>query len=662
MAMEMFFRNYTIVCSKDKMKEKNVFYVVLYVVGLHCISLLAMTLTRFVHLFYNVSGAIDWKIALHALLKGVQFDNLIASYVGILPLVVMMVMCLLPKKDTFAKMMNKMVSGTRYWYAVWMTIVLLFGIFDVRYYRFFDSHLDVSFIDWFRFLGETTGMLVQDSGNYYILALAILFAVVYNFSLDRYFKKIEFKWNLQDKTDVKSVGAFILVLGVFFVGMRGSIERYPLRVSMAYFSSNSFYNRLGVNPFFNFVKSIGKGGKELPSAFKTIDEKVALKSVQEELEIVEADSAYPLTRQVDATVGLGKCNVVLVLMESMASDNFNLSYNGKTVIPFLSSLREKSLFFKNTYSGGVHTNNGIVSTLYGYGPNFKAKSTGNPARKFVGLPGALRQNGYENYAFVTSNPNYDDMQSFFYENHIDAIYSLYDYPREKSVNNFGVQDDYMFSFGKAFLDARTSDKPFFAMFLTVSNHSPYVIPEPYQSRGSEDLHRILAYVDDALKSFVEGSRKTEWGKNTVFVLVSDHGVPRPTAYDYNLSYNAIDWFVIHDSVPARVIENPAIQQDVYPTVMGLLGLPYESNTIGMDLMKQSRRYAFFCNDDHLGCSDGVWLYDYNLSAEKEFLYRLPEEENLAMKHTDILDSMRTYAFQHKMIDILAVEKKWSEGK
>lgn len=660
----MFFLIYSVICFclKNKMKGRNISQVVLYVIGLHCISLVAMTLTRLVQLFYNVPGIINWKIALRALLKGVQFDNLIASYVGILPFVVMMVICILPKKDLFAKMINKVVRVTRYWYAIWMTIVVLFCIFDVRYYRFFDSHLDVSFIDWFRFVGETTGMLVQDSGNYYILALAILFAVVYNLSLDRYFKNFEFRWNLQDKTDAITIAVFILMLGISFVGLRGSIERYPLRVSMAYFSSISFYNKLGVNPFFNFVKSIGKSGKQLPTIFKMIDEKVALKSVQEELGVVEPDSAYPLTRQVDVAEGLGKCNVVLILMESMAADNFNLSYNGKTVIPFLSSLREKSLYFKNTYSGGVHTNNGIVSTMYGYGPNFKEKSTGNPVRKFVGLPGALHQNGYENYVFVTSNPNYDDMQSFFYENHIDKVYSLYDYPREKSVNNFGVQDDYMLSFGKKFFDARTSDKPFFAMFLTVSNHSPYVIPEPYMVRGSEDLHRILAYTDDALKDFVEASQKTEWGKNTVFVLVSDHGAPRPTAYDYNLAYNAIDWFVIHDSIPARVIEKPAIQQDVYPTVMGLLGLPYESNTIGMDLMKQSRRYAFFCNDDHLGCSDDVWLYDYNLSAEKEFLYRLPEEEDLSMKHSDILDSMRTYAFQHKMIDILAVEKKWSEGK
>ncbi len=644
------------------MKGKNISRVVLYVLGLHCISLVAMTLTRFVQLFYNVPGAIIWENALRALLKGVQFDNLVASYVGILPLIVMMVICLLPKKEMFAKMMNKTVSLTRYWYAVWMTIVVLFGIFDVRYYLFFDSHLDVSFIDWFRFLGETTGMLVQDSGNYYILVLAILFAVVYNFSLDRYFKNFEFKWNLQDKTDVRTIVVFILALGISFVGLRGSLERYPLRVSMAYFSPISFYNKLGVNPFFNFVKSIGKGGKQLPDAFKVIDENVALRSVQEELGIVEADSAHPLTRQVDATEGLGKCNVVLILMESMTSDNFNLSYNGKTVIPFLSSLREKSLYFKNTYSGGVHTNNGIVSTLYGYGPNFKEKQTGNPAHKFVGLPGALSQNGYENYVFVTSNPNYDDMQSFFYENHIDEVFSLYNYPREKSVNNFGVQDDYMFSYGKAFFDARTSDKPFFAMFLTVSNHTPYVIPEPYQSRGSEDLHRILAYADDALKNFVEASKKTEWGKNTLFVLVSDHGAPRPTTYDYNLAYNAIDWFVLHDSIPARIIEEPAIQQDVYPTVMGLLGLPYEANTIGMDLMRQSRRYAFFCNDDHLGCSDGVWLYDYNISAEMEFLYRLPDEKNLAMEHIGILDTMRAYAFQHKMIDILAVENRWTEGK
>ena len=65
--------------------------------------------------------------------------------------------------------------------------------------------------------------------------------------------------------------------------------------------------------------------------------------------------------------------------------------------------------------------------------------------------------------------------------------------------------------------------PFFASFLTVSNHGPYIVPEAYVSRADKPEEQIIAYADDALRQFVETAKQTDWGKNTLFVLVADHG-------------------------------------------------------------------------------------------------------------------------------------------
>ena len=90
-----------------------------------------------------------------------------------------------------------------------------------------------------------------------------------------------------------------------------------------------------------------------------------------------------------------------------------------------------------------------------------------PSNQYMGLPYALQRHGYNTYVFVTGNPQYDNMNSFFYDNSIERIFSLYDYPSDEAVNNFGVPDDYMFSYGLDYLQQRaaTTEMPFFALFV-----------------------------------------------------------------------------------------------------------------------------------------------------------------------------------------------------
>ena len=333
----------------------------------------------------------------------------------------------------------------------------------------------------------------------------------------------------------------VLLWGLSFCGMRGSFQRYPLRVSFAYFCNDPFYNKLGVNPVFNIIKSAEYGRVSMPKELAAIDEQEALRYVQQTLHIEPIDSLRPLVRAVTPQGRVqGKPNVVLIFMESMAIENLDRQENGQWLTPYLRELREKSIYWSNCYSTGIHTNNGIVGVHYGFVPNFAKPSMDVNADLYTGLPYYLQKNGYATMCFVTGNPQYDNMNSFWRDNHIEDIYSLYDYPSEQIVNNFGVSDGYMFEWGLKKLEERSKEgKPFFASFLTVSNHGPFIVPSPYVSRAEKPKDQIIAYADDALKQFVEAAKQTECGKNTIFVLAADHGsanLPH-TQYDMPLSYN-----------------------------------------------------------------------------------------------------------------------------
>lgn len=639
-----------------------------FLLVIHLLCLLALGVCRWLLLFYNApAGGIDWALAGRAMAIGLKFDNLIACYVTALPLLFLTIWTLCTAHRTeYARRTCKALRAIGWYYGVVYALGLIIEVANVRYFRFFDNHLNISVVEWFGFVRDTAGMLFGDTANLLALLVALVLIGLFEWALvaivrSAYRHIDTAASSVSWQQYAGGVGLSLLLYGACFCGIRGSFQRYPLDVSFAYFCDNAFYNKLGVNPIFNIIKSTEYTAQPLPPLLAEADEAEALAAVQQELRIQGADPQHPLCRTISATGGLGKRNVVVILMESMSASHLDEMYQGKPITPFLSSLRNQSLYFSNFYSAGVHTNNGITATLYGYGPNFAKATMRVPSDNYMGLPYALHQNGYNTFAFVTGNPQYDNMNSFFYDNSIERVYSLYDYPSSAVVNNFGVPDDYMFSFGLQQLAQRadTTEKPFFALFLTVSNHTPFVIPDVYQEKGGTDTQRIVAYADDALRAFMEQAQQTAWGRNTMFVLVGDHGGPASSAYDYNLPLNQIPCFFVGNDIADTTLTAPAQQQDIAPTLLGLLGLPYTENTMGINVLQHSRDYAYFVNNDHLGCSDGEWLYSYSINTQQEYLYRIGEDaKDYRASEPQRIERMRHYAVQHQLINLQAIQNQW----
>jgi len=275
----------------------------------------------------------------------------------------------------------------------------------------------------------------------------------------------------------------------------------------------------------------------------------------------------------------------------------------------------------------------------------------------------LQKNGYSTMCFITGNPQYDNMNSFWRDNSIEDLYSLYDYDASAAVNNFGVSDTYLFEWGLRKLEERSKEgKPFFASFLTVSNHGPYVIPEEYVGRSENVRDQGIAYADGALEQFVEKAKQTDWGKNTIFVLVADHGaayIPH-VQYEMPLSYNHVPVYFYSDLLTPQRIDRPASQIDIWESVLSMLGIPYENNCLGVDLFTQSRRYAFFVNDEQLGVCDGEYFWCYSINSARERLYRIDDVTDILQDEPERAAQMRAFGLNMQRVNLLAIEKKWTE--
>jgi len=267
--------------------------------------------------------------------------------------------------------------------------------------------------------------------------------------------------------------------------------------------------------------------------------------------------------------------------------------------------------------------------------------------RYTGLPVNLRHQGYQNLFFVTGNPNFDHMNLFLMESGFDRIYSLYDYPQEKVANNYGIQDDDLFEYGLERLnEAALNEKPFFVTFLTISNHPPYVIPQKYENIADTDDKKMVRFVDDVLKTFIEDASKQTWFENTIFVLLGDHGSVLYPKYEIPIERNHIPLIMyseLFEDTPKR-FDLFCGQIDVFPTLMGMLNVPYTNHSLGIDLFREQRPFMYFVSDNRLGCIGKDYYYIRNIDANTDLLYDLqdPVCENIMQKEIRIGLEMKTY--------------------
>ena len=201
-----------------------------------------------------------------------------------------------------------------------------------------------------------------------------------------------------------------------------------------------------------------------------------------------------------------------------------------------------------------------------------------------------------------------------------------------------------------------------ATFLTISNHPPYIIPETFKDKGSDDNDRIVAFADHAICSFMEAAAKEDWYENTIFILLGDHGkvlTQQSQQYDMALTYNHIPLIIyspLFKDAPKR-FKQMGGQIDIFPTVMGLLNIPYENNTPGIDLFHEERPFIYFVSNTHLGCVNDQYLYIYNPSEKKESLhdYKNLRIDNLTTKYPALRDSMRQYSISMMEVSDYVVE-------
>ena len=630
-------------------------------------GLLAFASLRALLLFTNIVAGFptpsDYLLIPVSFFYGFRFDTAISCYVLLLPFV----LC------TFLSFIVP--ASKAFFFLACHLIVFLYGLAffigcaDIPYFAQFGSRISSSALLWADSPLFTIRMILGTFSFWIYLVPFILLSFVFARKVKKERDRTLAELNGTPKFfSFPNLIFFFLLAPLVALGLRGRIEKKsPLVTGTAYFCDNNFLNQLGLNAVFTLGSSLQEDLERGNHRLDLMNDEEAIGNVKKYLGSGQGFSS-PVARKVEGIGTSRKMNVVFVIMEGMSRFNMGVYGGPENITPVLDSLASKSLWFENFYTQGIHTYNGIYSSLYSYPALLHRHCLAEiPSRKYHSMPQVLKDLGYETSFFITHDGQYDNAEGFLTANGFDRVYSEKDYPSDKILSTLGVPDDYLFDFSIPKMnEIAASGKNFLCCFMTGSNHNPLIFPDWVHLKFKSELepYQMVEYADWSIGHFLKQASKQSWYNNTIFVFVADHGANYLHTYDMPLAFHRSPLIIFAPGLGLahQSLDCLAGQIDIFPTLMGLMNLSYTNNTMGVDLLKEKRPFIYFTADDKIGCLDREFYFIHRMYGP-ETLYRyqtLAMDDQIA-NFKSRADSMRTYAFSMLQTTQCIVEKeKFSE--
>jgi phosphoglycerol transferase MdoB-like AlkP superfamily enzyme len=555
---------------------------------------------------------------------GLKFDMVILGYITLIPCLIL-----------FLFSESKYPNIHRYSFLIY-TICCAFSfvvsIVDIFYFNAYKSHINSAAFHWIDNPKFVFDLLIQD--RLFLIPLILLFLLLFSY----FYFVIKLSRVENSPKRLSILTKFLIILCLLFT-IRGRLDlKSPIRIGTAYFSNDALLNELGLNANFVLIRSFLDKNVLEKSSINLIDEDTMNNLIESEISNTAFNECIYLEKeQQDNSLKIKK-NIVLILMESMGKSCFTFKTKLETT-PFLDSLKKESTSFENFYSSGIHTFNGIFSTLY----SIPSYSVFHPLKlinkNLNSIPKDLQNLGYYNIYFTTHDGQFDNVEGFLYKNGFNEIVSDDQYPITEIKTNLGVSDEYMFNYS---IDKLAKIKPpFFCTMMTSSNHTPFYLPPHFNKKFDDDRLNSIAYSDFALGEFFNKAKKQKWFNNTIFVLVADHGIKDQESFPISLNYNEIP-IIIYDpnSIEPKIKSNLGSQIDVLPTVLDYLGLDCYHNNFGINLNCNERQLLVYNYDDKY-----VVMSDTHIFIEafdKSFSKLYEKHSKIVIENKEVENKMKCY--------------------
>ncbi|PLR89497.1 LTA synthase family protein [Bacillus sp. T33-2] len=326
-------------------------------------------------------------------------------------------------------------------------------------------------------------------------------------------------------------------------------------------------------------------------------------------------------------------NVILISLESTQNFVINQTVNGQEITPFLNDFIKESYYFDNFYhqTGQGKTSDSeflVENSLYplSRGAVFFTHS-GN---EYNATPEILGKNGYFTASLHANNKSFWNRDIMYKSLGYERFYSLPDYEvTEENSVGWGMKDiDF---FDQSVQHLKEMPKPFYAKFITLTNHFPFELEEqdrfiePYTSEDKtvNNYFPTVRYTDEAIKLFVQKLKDEGLYEDSIIILYGDH---------YGISENhnkAMGEYLGKEITPfesaqlqrvplivhipghtGKTVSTVSGQIDIKPTILHLLGIDTKNDMeFGTDLFNKERMDFTVLRDGSFITKDYVYTRD-----------------------------------------------------
>ena len=452
-------------------------------------------------------------------------------------------------------------------------LALFGGVAEIFFWNEFDSRFNGVAVNYLMFPREVIGNIQQsfDTAIYLpmiaIAALAIVFAMrrPLSGSLDA----------VPTASRRSALAAVMVAAGSAVVALLPGIV-----------SADREVNQIGASGVATFVEAAITNNTDYDGVYPGMPEDEAIRLARAFYagdHLLDPPGTRSIRRFVDNGTRPKKLNIVIVIEESFGSvfvDSLD-NRRDETISPNLDRLAGDGMFFTNIYASGDRTVRGLEAVLTSFQPI--------PGISTARLPSVLKDFGYRTAMLYAGLDSFDNMGNFWRGIGFDEVWDQTDIADSGFTTIWGHADEYLFGDALKKLDRMTaSGKPAMLTLLTVSNHRPYTYPTGRIDKDPEDkrIENTATYADWAFGDFIERARARPWFDDTVFVFLGDHGWKVNGAAKVPLHSFRIPILVYAPAhIAPRRVDTLGAQIDLAPTLLGLLGISYESRFFGKDLLR-----------------------------------------------------------------------------
>lgn len=435
----------------------------------------------------------------------------------------------------------------------------------------------------------------------------------------------------------------LLLTGLLFLPIRGGITVSTMNTGQAYYSQNAYLNHSAVNPLFSLLESITHQ-EDFASQYRFMKDKEADK-IFATMTSTSDENTYPLLNE--ATFKKGTPDILIVIMESFASDIMPSMGSYKDVAVCLDSIAQQSILFTRFYANSFRTDRGMVSILSGY-PAQPTTSIMRYPRKTSQLPSIARNLAkYKNYKttyYYGGDADFCNMRSYLVSQGYQHIISDANFLIEDKLSKWGVPDHILAAKMMEDIKAQQNEKrPMLRILQTSSSHEPFEVP--YHRLKDKRLN-AFAYTDSVMGAIVREYRKLPRWKNTLIVFVPDHvGGYKENLNDHDRSRYQIPLILAGGAI-SRPMKVGIIgsQHDIAATLLGQLGVEHREFTFSKNMMSDATpKFAFFAVNDAFGI----------VSEENSLIYDNRAKRIVYDKGEKGFNLKRGQAYLQKLYDDLA---------